>query len=152
MQRISVLFVCLGNICRSPMAEALFASLAAGRGLGDRFDVDSAGTGSYHTGSPPHPRTVEVLRRNGIAATSVARTVIPEDFQRFDLVLAMDGQNLRDLQRVAPASARAGVHLVLDPVGGGDVPDPYGGDLQDYVRTFDLLKPALDAWLDRLAG
>src|SRR5690606_37518092 len=80
MQRISVLFVCLGNICRSPMAEALFAALAESRGLGDRFHVDSAGTASYHTGARPHPRTVEVLRRHGIEATSVARTVTPEDF------------------------------------------------------------------------
>lgn len=152
MQRISVLFVCLGNICRSPMAEALFAALAESRGLGDRFHVDSAGTASYHTGARPHPRTVEVLRRHGIEATSVARTVTPEDFDRFDLVLAMDAQNLRDLRRVAPASSRARMHLVLEPVGGGDVPDPYGGETDDYLRTFDLLKPALEVWLDRLAA
>lgn len=152
MQPVSVLFVCLGNICRSPMAEALFADLAERRGLAGRFRVDSAGTGAYHTGEPPHRRTVEVLGRHGIAPRSVARTVVPDDFERFDVILAMDRQNLRDLRRMAPPGAPARLHLALEPVGGGDVPDPYYGDMGDYVRTFELLHPALEAWLDRLAG
>jgi protein-tyrosine phosphatase len=110
-----VLMVCLGNICRSPMAEAVLAHLHPD------WTVDSAGTGAWHVGERPDRRTLAELKRHGIATAHRGRQVSPADFTRFDLILAMDAQNLRDLQAIRPADATARLEL-LDPDG---VPDPY---------------------------
>lgn len=116
-----VLMLCLGNICRSPMAEAVLARLAPD------WEVDSAGTGDWHSGEPPDRRTTAELARHGIERRHLGRQIRSEDFHRFDLILAMDRQNLRNLQALAPADATAELRLLgdYDPAGGGEVPDPY---------------------------
>ncbi len=140
----SVLFVCLGNICRSPLAEA--ALRAEAQRLGTDIDVDSAGTGDWHVGRPPDPRTVAVARRNGIDISNLrARQVRADDFFRFDHIVALDAQNLTDLRALQPAGATARLSLLLDHVEGRTgqaVADPYYGD----DAGFD------GAWADAAAG
>ncbi len=98
-----ILFVCLGNICRSPAAEGVFQHLLTEAGLDDRFALDSAGTGAWHEGQPADRRMRQAAERRGIQLTSIARQVTAEDFERFDLILAMDASNLQDLRALAPA-------------------------------------------------
>lgn len=148
--RIGVLFVCLGNICRSPMAEGLFAHRVRERGLQARFRVESAGTAAYHEGERPDSRTLDVLRKNGIALNSRARQVRAEDFDEFDWILAMDASNLSNLRRICPDRHLDKVHRVLDLVGGGDVADPYYGGPDGFDRNFAQLDEALAVWLDRI--
>jgi len=116
-----VLMVCLGNICRSTMAEAVLAHLAPS------WQVDSAGTGAWHIGDPADHRTTAELARHGIVRRHLGRQVQPADFRRFDLILAMDRQNLRNLQALAPPDSTARVSLLgaFDPLGESEVPDPY---------------------------
>ncbi len=131
---VRVLFVCLGNICRSPMAEAVFAHLVERAGLDGEIEIDSAGTSSYHIGQRAHRGTRDVLRRNGIDYEGDARQVTPRDFERFDYILAMDGDNLADLRRLMPKDSQAVVKRFLDYADGvkiHDVPDPY------YTNRFD---------------
>jgi protein-tyrosine-phosphatase len=151
-QPIRVLFVCLGNICRSPMAQGLFAHLAEQRGLAHRFEVDSAGTAAYHQGEPPDARTVAVLRGRGVALDHRARQVQADDFEAFDWVIAMDAANLRALRGRCPEPLRGRLHLARDPIGGGDVDDPYYGGAEGFERNFEELTRALDAWIDRMLG
>src|SRR6185369_13587713 len=99
-----VLFVCLGNICRSPAAETAFAALVAEAGLADDFAIDSAGTGAWHVGEPADARMRESAARRGLTITSIARQVSRDDFERFDLIVAMDADNARALRRLAPKS------------------------------------------------
>jgi protein-tyrosine phosphatase len=145
---IRVLLVCLGNICRSPMADALLRHKARLRGLSDRIHVDSAGTGSWHVGEPPDPRTQAVLKAHGVPVVGRGRTVTVDDFDRFDHILAMDRSNLRHLRNLAPADRASRLALVLEPVGGGEVPDPYWDD-DGFEKVYALLDRALEAWLDR---
>lgn len=142
-----VLFVCLGNICRSPMAEGLLRKRLRDAGRPGR--VASAGTGGWHAGEGADPRTVDVLRRVGADYPHQARQIQAGDFQAFDWILALDRNNLRDLQSIAPIDARAQLALVLDPLGGGDVPDPWSGGPRDFQRVHDLIHDALDAWMPR---
>ena len=121
----SILFVCLGNICRSPLAEIALRDEAARRGL--ELVVDSAGTGSWHVGDPPDPRTIAVAERSGTDVSMLrARQVEPQDFHRFDWIVAMDRQNFADLEALAPPDARASLHLALD-----FVPDRQGEGVAD---------------------
>lgn len=147
-----VLFVCLGNICRSPMAHGIMGHLAERRGLSARVEVDSAGTAANHTGAPPDPRTVATLTRHGIALVHRARQVTDEDFDTFDLILGMDASNLRDLRRRCPAARAHVVRPALEPVGGGDVADPYYGGPQGFDVNYDQLSAACEGWLDRIAA
>lgn len=137
---IRVLFVCLGNICRSPMAEAVFRERVREAGLSDRFEIDSAGTGDWHAGKPAHAGTRGVLAKNGLQTDHRARVIARSDLDTFDHVVAMDGQNLRDI--VALGSGRAVVSLFLDHAPGAevrDVPDPY------YTGKFDEVYTLVDA-------
>lgn len=143
IETISVLFVCLGNICRSPSAEAVFRHLLASEGQSLAVDVDSAGTGDYHVGDPPDIRSQRSAERRGIDLSGLrARQVCADDFDRFDLILAMDRSNLRALQTLRPGSSRAEVRLFLEyaeVVEDLDVPDPYFGGQDGFERVLDLI-------------
>jgi len=151
-KRTSVLFVCLGNICRSPLAEGVFRHVAAERGRGQDFLVDSAGTGAWHVGEPPDRRSIEVAARHGITLNGRARKVRPEDLQRFDLVIAMDRENLEDLEALADANgSRARLHLLreFDPRSAGDdVPDPYYGGPNGFEAVYEMVRRSCDGLLD----
>ncbi len=141
----SVLFVCLGNICRSPLAEGVFVDLLASEGLLGTLQVDSAGTGSWHVGHPPDPRSIEVARRHGTELNCRARAVDEGDFHEFDLILAMDGANLRDLQHLAlQCGGGAEVRLFRDfdpdPGDDRDVPDPYYGGPGGFDRVYEMVE------------
>ncbi len=125
---IRVLFVCLGNICRSPMAEAVFLQMVREADLSDKIEVDSAGTGDWHIGQPPHKGTLEVLKRNGVPANSRARQVRLDDLTQFDFVVTMDERNTRDVGELGREAPRAHVARLLDFVvdsNDKNVPDPY---------------------------
>ncbi|MEC9364351.1 MAG: low molecular weight protein-tyrosine-phosphatase [Pseudomonadota bacterium] len=138
MREPAVLFVCLGNICRSPLAEAAFRAEASRAGL--EVEIDSAGTGDWHVGHAPDRRAQAVARRHGIdIAHYRARQVCAADFHRFTHVVAMDGENLRLLRRLRPADARAELSLLLDHVAGRageSVADPYYGDAEGFDLTW----------------
>lgn len=141
-----ILFVCLGNICRSPTAEAVFRDLVGRAAAGLAIEVESAGTHGYHAGSAPDQRAIVAARRRGIDMSGLrARKVVPADFERFDLLLAMDEQNLRQLQQLAPAEFRSRVRLFLDfapQLRRRDVPDPYYGDATGFEEVLDLVEEA----------
>jgi protein-tyrosine phosphatase len=152
---VRLLFVCLGNICRSPTAEGVMADLLAREGLGGEITVDSAGTGSWHVGSPPDERAAAAAARRGIALPGPGRQVTPEDLREADLVLAMDGRNLADLRALAPdEEARAKVHLLreYDPGSVGapdlDVPDPYTGGPEGFDLVLDQVQAACAGLLE----
>ena len=132
------------------MAEGLLRARFADAGLAIR--VDSAGTGSWHIGNPPDPRTVEAARRNGIGIGSLkARQLVEEDFHRFDLILAMDARNVADALSLKPAGSRAEVHRFLDYAGApADVPDPYYGNAAGFQSLFDMLDQATGRLVLRL--
>jgi protein-tyrosine phosphatase len=114
----SVLFVCLGNICRSPLAEGVLRTVAEERGMGRSVLIDSAGTGGWHAGSAPDPRSISIAARHGIDISGQkARKVSAADFERFDLILGMDRSNTGDLKALAPAGAQGRVHLFLEFAG-----------------------------------
>lgn len=152
---ISVLFVCLGNICRSPLAEGVFSHLAGERGAAGRYRSDSAGTGDWHVGEPPDTRSVVVARRHGIRLGGSARQVRGKDFREFDLIVAMDGENLRALVELR-GDALGGAELALlrdyDPAAGGDldVPDPYYGGPDGFERVFEMVRRSCVRLLDLL--
>ena len=148
-----ILFLCLGNICRSPAAEGIFIHRARERGVLDRFEVDSAGLGNWHAGERPDPRTVAEADRRGIHLPSVARQVTDHDFARHDLIVYMDAQNLAGLERRgAPAGklrAMTSFHAGPTP---DDVADPYEHGPEAFERMFDHLEAAVDGMLDELSG
>ncbi len=145
-----LLFVCLGNICRSPMAEGIFLHLARQRGLSDRFSVDSAGTGAWHVGKRPDVRALHTAERFGIELPSIARQVSPTDFEAFDLILAMDRSNRSDLERLGATNARLMRSFDATLRGDHDVPDPYYGDGDGFVKVYEMLTRACDGLLDHL--
>jgi protein-tyrosine phosphatase len=144
-ERIGVLFVCLGNICRSPLAEGVFRDQVERSGLSDRFDIDSAGTSSYHTGDSPDPRTVEVAARRGLELRHAARQLRRADLERFHYVVVMDGSNASRVHRLAnEAPGRAEVLLLrrfdLEADGELDVPDPYFGGPDGFEEVHDMVE------------
>jgi protein-tyrosine phosphatase len=137
-----VLFVCMGNICRSPTAEGVLRELARREAPQLLLRIDSAGTHGYHTGAPPDPRTQAAAASRGIDLSDLrARRLVAADFDAFDHVLVMDERNLRDARAIAPRGARTAPRLFLDfapHLGLREVPDPYQGDAQDFERVLDL--------------
>ena len=152
---ISVLFVCLGNICRSPLAEGVLSHRLEEAGLSDRVYVDSAGTGAWHVGQAPDTRSAAVAEKNGIDLPGRARRVRLEDFFEFELVLAMDRSNLRDLKDLESGSGSdAAIRLFreFDPEqdGDADVPDPYYGGPNGFERVFEMVDRTCTALVDHL--
>lgn len=144
----SLLFVCLGNICRSPLAEGIFRQTLEEAGLAGDYFLDSAGTGAWHAGNAPDPRSVEVAARHGIDISGQrARQVINSDFERFDWIFAMDRDNLAALRRKFPNHPRLRL-LLTSPE--RDVPDPYYGGPEGFDRVFDMLQEGSRALLDDL--
>lgn len=141
-----VLFVCTGNICRSPTAEGVVKIIIKNNGMDSLIKVDSAGTHGYHIGEPPDPRTCEAALRRGIDLSGYrARKVVPEDFQRFDLLLAMDRDNLALLQRGARPEYQAKLGLFMNYASRFDaeeVPDPYYGGEQGFELVLDMIEDA----------
>jgi len=144
-----LLFVCMGNICRSPTAEGVMRHLLREEGLEDEITIDSAGTGAWHVGNPPDRRATAAAAARGIVLEGAARQVRPSDFDDYDLLLVADRENLADLRAIAPGeAARAKVRLLreFDPASEGapdlDVPDPYYGGPDGFEDVLDLVEAA----------
>jgi protein-tyrosine phosphatase len=149
-----VLFVCLGNICRSPLAQGVFEHLTEARGVRSQFTIESCGIGGWHAGDPPDPRTVEVARRNGIELRSRARQLeMPRDFERFELIPAMDRRNLRNLTQSGCPASRAALFLsfapatIAEPVS-LEVPDPYYGGPEGFEEVYRLVYAGAEGLLN----
>jgi protein-tyrosine phosphatase len=151
--QIAVLFVCLGNICRSPMAEGAFRAAAARHGL--ECDVDSAGTATYHLGNPPDPRAIATARKNGVDITlQTARQIAREDFYRFTHIIVMDEANLAGIRSQAPRDATAQIAMLMDALEGSEgtvVRDPYYGDEALFAEVWDEIAAATEALAARFA-
>lgn len=143
---VRVLFVCLGNICRSPTAEGVFRHVVERAGLKDRIEIDSAGTHAYHIGDPPDLRSQEAARRRGIDLSSLrGRKASAEDIERFDYILAMDAENLANLRAICPAGLDEKVRLFLEFAPNRperEVPDPYFGGESGFERVLDMIEEA----------
>ncbi|MCU0451161.1 MAG: low molecular weight phosphotyrosine protein phosphatase [Bernardetiaceae bacterium] len=152
---LNVLFLCAGNICRSPLAEGVFADLVARAGLQTRLRCDSAGTGNWHAGDLADHRSRKVAEQHGLVLTHRARQITAQDFVNFDYILAMDQFNLADVRSVQnQAGPRAKAQLQLlrhyDPAGPGEVADPYYGDLHDFEVCYQTVKRCSEAFLAHL--
>jgi protein-tyrosine phosphatase len=138
-----ILFVCLGNICRSPLAEAIFNHQIREKKLQRHFKIASCGTANYHIGDPPDPRTIKNATRNGVKIDHLGRQFCSADFEGFDLILAMDKSNLANILRVPGAEKyadRVKLMRTFDTIDRGfDVPDPYYGTEKDFQEVFDIL-------------
>ncbi len=156
---MKLLFVCLGNICRSPTAEGVMRDLVAREGLEDEMEIDSAGTGAWHVGSAPDSRATAAASGRGVTLEGQARKVTPADFEEFDLILAMDRSNLHDLRQLAAdEEQREKVRLLreFDPASDGepdlDVPDPYYGGERGFEDVFDFVQAACEGLLAQIRG
>lgn len=153
---VRLLFVCLGNICRSPTAEGVMRHVVAEAGMEGEIELDSAGTGSWHIGSAPDERATAAARERGVSLGGAARQVRPGDLDDFDLILAMDRSNLRDLRALANGEADEKIRLLreFDPASAGDgdldVPDPYYGATGGFEEVFDLVEAACRGLLEEI--
>jgi protein-tyrosine phosphatase len=157
LAELGVLFVCTGNICRSPTAEGVARKRLSEAGLGRRVRVDSAGLGAWHLGEPPDPRAIRAAARRGYDLTAQrARLFDPADFAAFALILGMDRGHVRALRARRPGDVAGEVRLFLgflpagDRLFGRDVPDPYYGDMADYERSLDLIERATPGLIETL--
>jgi protein-tyrosine phosphatase len=155
-QLTRILFVCLGNICRSPLAEAVFRAELRRCGVEHLFEVDSAGTSAYHSGCSPDRRSVEAARRRGVEVTGVSRQITDDDLRRFDFVVVMDGENFSEVdQRKAAADGTAEVKRLRewDPAADSlDVPDPYYGGPSGFDRVHEIIERACAAMVEELVN
>ncbi len=150
----SILFVCLGNICRSPLAEGVFRAVWSERAGDQDMVLDSAATSGWEVGSASDPRSIAIAARHGIdISRQTARKVAPGDFHRFDLILGMDRQNVRDLKALAPAAVHDRIHLYLEFASGSgrDVPDPYYDGPEAFATVYRMIREASEALAARLA-
>ena len=154
MRPFRLLFVCMGNICRSPAAEAVMRRLVEADGLAKRIECDSTGTISFHTGNPPDPRMHEAAARRGIRTGGQARQILADDYRSFDMILTMDDENLVNVRNMAPAGAHtAEVRPFCDFVtgtGATEVPDPYYGGPQGFETVLDLLEDGCASLLEHV--
>ena len=153
MKPVRVLFVCLGNICRSPLAEGVLRALAEQKGSAFALHVDSAGTGAWHIGDPPDQRSIQAARRHGIDISGLrGRQIRREDFRDFDLILGMDQNNVAMLKRLAPDGTAKNVHLFLDYASGRgqDVPDPYYEGPEAFEALYQTLEAGCSSLLERI--
>lgn len=149
--QLKILFVCLGNICRSPMAEGIFKHFVEREGLSASFQIDSAGTAGFHVGAPPDARMRDVAMSHGVKLTSSARQFLPEDHDRFDFILAMDHQNLEDIEMAGTGKAQ--VQLMRDydvTPEDGNVPDPYYGGVEGFENVYQILERSSKSLLTEL--
>ena len=152
-KKVNVLFVCLGNICRSPLAEAIFKHKIKEKGLDDLIVSDSCGTSNYHIGSQPDPRTIANATKNGIVINHCGRQFSEDDFEKFDFILAMDNSNYRNILNL-PGSERFRDKVSLmrefDPLEKGEVPDPYFGGEEGFQHVFEILNRTLENFINYL--
>lgn len=150
-KRVSVLFVCLGNICRSPTAHGLFRDLVKNSGLESRIYIDSSGTGDWHIGRPPDTRATEHALARGVDISDLrARLVTSSDFDNFDYVLAMDAQNLHDLEQMVPSEFAGHLGLFLEFAANyqeNEVPDPYYGGEEGFNLVLDMVEDGCNGLL-----
>ena len=154
MKKIKVLMVCMGNICRSPLAHGHFEALVREQGLGERIHIDSAGTHAYHVGNPPDPRSQQTAQRHGLDLSAQrARQVEQQDFDEFDYIIAMDRENLAILHRHADEQQRLKIRLFLEfapDLGEEEVPDPYYGGAGGFEHVYRLVDSASRGLLDAI--
>jgi protein-tyrosine phosphatase len=153
MKKVKVLFVCLGNICRSPLGAAIMKKRVRDLNLADFIEVDSCGTSNYHIGDGADPRTIANARKNGVAIEHCARQLTAEDLDRFDYIFAMDKSNYQNIMRLAngrPVDNKVMLLREFDPKGRGEVPDPYYGDERLFQEVFDIVNRSVDAFLDHI--
>jgi protein-tyrosine phosphatase len=161
VQKIKILFVCLGNICRSPTAEGVFRKMVNDMELQDKFLIDSAGTAAYHIGKCPDPRSMKhALKRGYDIGHQKARRVVLEDFYDFDYILAMDRSNYEDLIHLCPHDMKPKLYMMLDYAdkdllkkinrGSNEVPDPYSGGEAGFEKVLDLLENACEGLLTNI--
>lgn len=151
---IKVLFVCTGNICRSPTAEGLFRHMAEQKGLATAFAADSAGTDSYHDGEKPDARAVKVAKKRGVSlAGQKARRLVEKDYFDFDYIYAMDGGHFYEIQKRAPERRKAKIEMFLKSathLSNTEVPDPWYGTEEDFEQAFSLIEQGVEAILQKL--
>lgn len=153
MKSVKVLMVCLGNICRSPTAHGIFEQKVVEAGLSHRIFVDSAGTSAWHIGEAPDPRALEAAQKRGYLLQHLrGRQVTADDFHNFDYIMAMDKQNLRELQKIKPAdySGHLGLFLAFSNADAEEVPDPYHGGNSGFETVLDLVEDAADGLLEHI--
>lgn len=150
-----LLIVCLGNICRSPMAEGALRTRLSEAGLGGQVQVDSVGTGDWHVGDPPDPRAIACAARNAVDISGLrARQLSRADFERFDRILCADASTLRNVLALAPQAARGRCALMSSEAGrgGADIPDPYTGDASHFDRVWTMVDAMARAIVDDLGA
>jgi protein-tyrosine phosphatase len=154
MTKAKILFVCLGNICRSPLAEAIFKDKIRNRALDAYFEADSCGTSNYHIGDPPDSRTIANALKNGVAISHLGRQLCTNDLEEYDYILAMDKSNYQNILKLANAqqySGKVALMRAYDPVGKGEeVPDPYYGGEKNFQEVFEILDRSMEGFIKHL--